>query len=252
MSTPLEPQSRNKLNDLRAQLSRLGYGAEAGKGKAVVSADEIRRQLKRKRPKTLPSAPAPRASPIPSLVYRRDLPAGRSSPSMRRMVPAEKVILEETVAGEVVEGPSGGRMFRVCHDVGTIAGAEQLGATFGSTLQDPFSSLSQRLAERFPGETPFPERMLFMDIETTGLSSSPLFLIGIMVWSSGAFRIEQFLARHYGEERPVLRAFREACTARDFLVTFNGKSFDLPYIRARSAATGLRCRLNPLHFDLLH
>ena len=33
---------------------------------------------------------------------------------------------------------------------------------------------------------------------------------------------------------------------------FNGKSFDFPYIRARSAANGLRFDLENEHLDMLH
>ena len=37
-----------------------------------------------------------------------------------------------------------------------------------------------------------------------------------------------------------------------FTTLFNGKTFDLPYVRIRSAATGLAFTVDAAHFDLLH
>jgi uncharacterized protein YprB with RNaseH-like and TPR domain len=39
---------------------------------------------------------------------------------------------------------------------------------------------------------------------------------------------------------------------RSLLVTFNGKSFDYPFIRSRAAASGLRVSEVEHHLDLLH
>ena len=91
-----------------------------------------------------------------------------------------------------------------------------------------------------------------MDVESTGLGNSPLFLIGVMVWVGDGFETQQFFARNYAEERAVVSLFLEACAGKKLLVTFNGKSFDFPYIRARAAATGLSFDLAPSHLDLLH
>jgi uncharacterized protein YprB with RNaseH-like and TPR domain len=97
-----------------------------------------------------------------------------------------------------------------------------------------------------------PADMIFMDIETTGLSTSPLFLIGLMVWVNGGFEVQQYLARTYAEERAVIAFFVDICASRKLLITFNGKSFDFPYVRTRAAANGVAFDLSPLHLDLLH
>lgn len=102
-------------------------------------------------------------------------------------------------------------------------------------------------------KTPVQTRdLLFMDIETTGLSSSnPLFLIGTLREENGVSLLELFLARNFGEERAALHAFHQICEGKT-LVTFNGKSFDWPYIEGRSLRGGLKNSTPRAHFDLLH
>src|SRR5262249_37717450 len=45
-------------------------------------------------------------------------------------------------------------------------------------------------------------RALFLDLETGGLSCSPVFLAGLMYWNGETFVLRQYFARHYGEEAP--------------------------------------------------
>lgn len=95
------------------------------------------------------------------------------------------------------------------------------------------------------------EDLLFVDIETTGLSSAgPLFLIGALRCASEP-RLDLFLARHEREEGAVLAAF-SALAEDKILITFNGKCFDWPYIRERSKKMGVRYPTLRAHFDLLH
>jgi len=101
---------------------------------------------------------------------------------------------------------------------------------------------------------------LFMDIETCGLSGAMIFLVGLMRYAGGRLVYAQHLARDYAEEAPVLAAFAEALTSAGALVTFNGKSFDMPMIRERSiihrvelpSADGPPDNRLPPHLDLLH
>ena len=44
----------------------------------------------------------------------------------------------------------------------------------------------------------------------------------------------------------------EACTSKKLLITFNGKSFDLPFIPTRAVVNGIPFDIEPTHFDLLH
>jgi len=96
------------------------------------------------------------------------------------------------------------------------------------------------------------EQALFLDLETCGLASSTVFLAGTMHWNGEDFVLRQYFARHYGEEGPLLRALNEAMAGFEHLVTFNGKTFDVPVLQARAIVHGVRLGLPPRHLDLLH
>ena len=95
-------------------------------------------------------------------------------------------------------------------------------------------------------------RALFLDLETGGLASSPVFLAGTMHWNGEDFVLRQYFARHYGEEAALLRALAAAADGFEFLVTFNGKSYDAPFLTSRAVVHGLRISLPQRHLDLLH
>jgi uncharacterized protein YprB with RNaseH-like and TPR domain len=96
------------------------------------------------------------------------------------------------------------------------------------------------------------EHALFLDLETGGLTSSPVFLAGTMHWNGSDFVLRQYFARHYGEEATLLAALAEATRAFEFLVTFNGKSYDVPFLRDRGNVHRVRIVMPPRHLDLLH
>jgi uncharacterized protein YprB with RNaseH-like and TPR domain len=96
------------------------------------------------------------------------------------------------------------------------------------------------------------ERALFLDLETGGLASSPVFLAGTMHWNGSDFVLRQYFARNYAEEAALLEALGEAAAGFDFVVTFNGKSYDSPFLQQRAIRHGVRMTLPPHHLDLLH
>ncbi len=98
-----------------------------------------------------------------------------------------------------------------------------------------------------------PEDVLYVDIETTGLSAgTPLFLVGALCFAGGDLVAHQLLARDYTEEAALLDHFRGLMSATKALITFNGKSYDLPYIRDRSLFHGVPFQLDHVHVDMLH
>lgn len=98
-----------------------------------------------------------------------------------------------------------------------------------------------------------PSDLLFLDIETTGLwASQPLFLIGLLYYKDDKIYINQFLARHYREEKAVLSAANEVIQNFKVVVSFNGKRFDLPYISGRSIEHRLFYSYPHHQVDLLH
>ncbi len=106
-----------------------------------------------------------------------------------------------------------------------------------------------------------PAGITYLDIETCGLAGEPLFLVGLMrcpgrggeTPPDGVLRIDQFLARDYSEEAAMLEHVWRELEGAECLVTFNGKSFDMPTVEARSAACGLFDRpAVERHVDLLH
>ncbi|HSQ60287.1 MAG TPA: ribonuclease H-like domain-containing protein [Acidobacteriota bacterium] len=94
-------------------------------------------------------------------------------------------------------------------------------------------------------------RLLYLDIETCGLSGVPVFLVGLGFVVERNIVFRQLFARDYAEERALLTEV--ARTAKDFdaLVTFNGKTFDAPFLHDRAVYHRLPFELPQPHLDLL-
>ncbi len=76
------------------------------------------------------------------------------------------------------------------------------------------------------------ERVLFLDIETTGFTakSSYLYLIGCAYFQAGKWHTIQWMAETYEQEIDILTSFFEFAKLYKYLVHFNGNNFDLPFI----------------------
>lgn len=85
------------------------------------------------------------------------------------------------------------------------------------------------------------ERILFLDIETTGFTakSSCLYLIGCAYYQKGKWHTIQWLAENYSQEAEVLKAFFEFAGLYKYLIHFNGNNFDLPFIEQKCLQLGL-------------
>jgi len=218
---------------------------------------QLRKSLRRKSPaasrlklasEVLPPPPATGGEP---LVYHRDLPHRREAPQTWAS-PGQPVRLCDAVEGKEVR-TAGGAAFVIESHVDNDVNAAFCDE-FASAVTNPDSDLRGHLlaADPVSGGDLTPGDLLFFDLETTGLSSTPVFLIGVMIWSDGRLLTRQFFARTYAEERVIVEMFVESLQAARMLVSFNGKSYDLPYLRARAAATGVKLAYDGPHLDLLH
>ena len=73
--------------------------------------------------------------------------------------------------------------------------------------------------------------MVFFDLETTGLSGGAgtlPFLAGCGWFEDGAFRVRQFFLAGPAGERAMLRELGKVFDDATLLVTFNGRTFDVP------------------------
>jgi uncharacterized protein YprB with RNaseH-like and TPR domain len=96
----------------------------------------------------------------------------------------------------------------------------------------------------------------FLDIETTGLmggTGTYAFLVGVGRFEGETFHLAQFFMRDPWEEPAHLLALEEFCAPCQTLVTFNGKTFDIPILNSRFRIQGWNSPFTSLHhLDLLH
>lgn len=86
-----------------------------------------------------------------------------------------------------------------------------------------------------------PEKALFLDIETTGFTakSSYLYLIGCAYLRGGSWHTIQWLAEDYEQEKDLLNAFLAFARDYEYLIQFNGTTFDLPFLAQKCEQLGI-------------
>ncbi len=183
-----------------------------------------------------------------ALEYLRRL----EQPAAPRRLPAQRAPkgIEEYVQGQVIKTPQG--EFFLARDefpFGRPYGKLRMGDLVAADL-DPL-----RL---FLAGSTLPEigRLVFLDTETTGLAGGTgtcAFLIGLGAVEGTKFVVRQFFLRDYPEEKAALLALAEALEPYAGLVTFNGKTFDVPLLETRYALARAGSPFGRLvHFDALH
>lgn len=106
------------------------------------------------------------------------------------------------------------------------------------------------------------EDFLFLDTETTGLygAGTIAFMVGVAFYASDqaghqVFVVRQYFLRDHGDEPAMLHLLSELLVERPALVTFNGRSFDLPLLETRYLMNRLDNVIGDLlerpHIDLL-
>lgn len=219
--------------ELRAQLRRLG----------VVKGT---RSLKPAPPVKRPDPAAPEADgwlPRPGRADPLD-PPSRPQP-LETLLPGLRV--EETAAG-------GCCVLDKVYPVSYRHGPDQLSDLLGW----PTEAAAVFCQDPRLGRLSFRD-FLFIDTETTGLAGAGTlaFMVGVAFFESGPagdmLVVRQYFLRDHGDEAAMLILLDQLMAERPGLISFNGRSFDLPLIDTRflmnRMPTDIRDRP---HIDLLH
>lgn len=77
-----------------------------------------------------------------------------------------------------------------------------------------------------------PEECLFFDIETTGLSwkTSYLYLLGIVYFENSHWKKILWFSQRPSDEKEILTKFSQLLYEKKYLIHFNGRTFDVPYL----------------------
>jgi uncharacterized protein YprB with RNaseH-like and TPR domain len=232
--------------DLKKRIDALNRGPIPERDALGADVDGIRRRLRKMQ------AGGDRRGKD-AILFRRDLPRAEPARSRRRFANDRIVRLEEETAGVERPASQSGKAYVI--ERSFDASSETWGplcTAFAERVGRDGSPLRRHIAAACGAVPVRPQDVLFMDLETTGLAATPLFLIGTMTWEGAGLTVRQFFARDYSEEGGVIAHFAQAGRGKKLLVSFNGKSFDLPYVRVRAAAVGVPFHLDAEHLDLLH
>ncbi|MEW5989683.1 MAG: ribonuclease H-like domain-containing protein, partial [Chloroflexota bacterium] len=76
---------------------------------------------------------------------------------------------------------------------------------------------------------------LFLDTETTGLAGAGTlaFMVGLAFWEGDALIVRQTFCRDYDDEPAMLWLVAQQAATKAAVVSFNGRSFDLPLLNGR-------------------
>jgi uncharacterized protein YprB with RNaseH-like and TPR domain len=208
--------------------------------------------------------PAAQVPPVPEAPPAGEgLPAGEGAPRPEVPVFAEIPVtdeqlftvptsgrIEDLVPGKAVETPAGW-FYRVRERAGDIW--ERGAATHQEYINAIASSPAKLPAgcRSLQALTSSPAGVVYLDLETTGLRNTPLFLVGLMYSEGEDLVVDQLFARDYTEERAVLSFVYSMLDSREVLVTFNGNTFDIPFLANRMTFHALPMRMPRSHVDLL-
>lgn len=99
-----------------------------------------------------------------------------------------------------------------------------------------------------------PKDSFIFDLETLGLSRQyhEIILVGAMFWNEDKLILKQYFAHTRDEEILILESFLADISAFKKAITFNGNSFDLPFLKSRLTHHKLKNLSDEVEsFDLL-
>ena len=167
---------------------------------------------------------------------------------------ARLATVADTLDGDVIDSPSGpcvviDRFYPADHWHGTV----RIGDVGGLSLA---KAPELSLVGGQPSDAPTPSPLLFVDLETTGLAGGAgtyAFLVGCAYFEPHGFRTRQYFLGAFQHERTLLGEVERLVRRSAGLVSYNGKSFDVPMLETRYQFN----RLPPpfegyAHVDMLH
>jgi uncharacterized protein YprB with RNaseH-like and TPR domain len=164
----------------------------------------------------------------------------------------QEIKIEEVLSGKFISTPFGESFIRENYFFRDYrCGEVELFQIFQSSAKT-ISSLARddRLKKIDINKT------VFLDTETTGLAGGAgtyIFLVGAGYFEGDQFCVRQYFMRDYNEERALLSALNDLLANFKAVVTYNGKTFDLPLMESRYIMSGMKMSLkDPYHFDLLY
>lgn len=100
------------------------------------------------------------------------------------------------------------------------------------------------------------ENIVFLDTETSGLAGGTgtyVFLVGMGYRTPNGFELIQFFMRDPGQEAAFLASLDQWLARFNVVVTFNGKTFDVPLLNTRFQMNGITSPFSSFeHLDILH
>jgi uncharacterized protein YprB with RNaseH-like and TPR domain len=160
--------------------------------------------------------------------------------------------IEQLVKGEVISTPEGEAFLTKEHFPPHYRYGEM---ALGDILSIPTYPAHLLSRDERLKELDF-RKALFLDTETTGLSGGTgtfAFMVGLGFFQEEKFFIQQFFMRDYSEERASLALLKNIIDSFQFLVTFNGRHYDIPLLETRFILSRMASKIREMpNFDLLY
>ncbi|MFO7692974.1 MAG: ribonuclease H-like domain-containing protein [Vicinamibacterales bacterium] len=202
-------------------------------------------------------APAPPAGERRELIYEPEEASGLCAAADRGCVVLERHYDLEMPHGRQAVADYGETLTRCLPALAVLAADERAAAPREARPARLDWGASRGLAdERRRAGVPTDGPLLFFDLETTGLSGGAgtlAFLVGCGYFDDEGFHTRQFFLGGYEAEREVLDALTALAGRFNGLITFNGRTFDVPLIETRYLFHRLASPFADMpHFDMLH
>ena len=195
------------------------------------------------------------SEPIPSLKERLErlvASAVRTRGPLREEVRRTGPPIEQLMPNGRVVRNERGAFFQVDQDV-------HLDTWHGSLSLSRFRGVDPAAVPVLSGDPTLAgfdlHRAAFLDTETTGLAGgtgTAAFLVGVGFVRDDRFHVRQYVMRDFEEEAALLCALSDDLRGFRHLVTFNGRTFDVPLLESRYRLCRARFPLaRAFHLDLL-